>query len=731
MKISQFGTSPPRGNVRGAKPATVPLEYRLVADLGGFPEAHSLDGRMWSVITPEGGRKVLLFEEDTGVILDELAVRLAWYGTEEYRCWGRGVDWLLFSNEVITHDGEVLIRHQLQEEYPLDEYRYVSPTDGDAIDGETGLYNQIIARFGWEATHLNPFPWRGEDYVPPPCLRLLKSGNGTPFLGRWLLHGGEVYHVAGRTLSTRYPQSSSWVLAHENSFLPEECELSVIGGKLYGSAYRWIGRAYLYPRDFRRDGTAVSTYYLLVTNSEGVNYGDMETTIGTELGKAVIAAEGIAYKRGEESLSSGPWRTSNGADVVFAGHQVSLEDGIISTAVGGGTVRVGDTVLTELDAGGETLKALGGFKYWLNPAGTGGGMLAGLAVGTSRDMTIYTDTEKFNRFTVPVNRGGTVLPRQVGEHMIQDSFCSTNDKLFRSRVTRKGTVTPDLTPDWGEIIKAPVSISMPLTMEGMQWDMADAPLLFQTYRASTPLGHYEYLPSDPSAVSLKWITNTGGLMDDTYVLPSLASNEKVRFPWCVDGEVYAILFQDDEPVAGQKIDIPAECAGMWTRPFATWDCKAPESVGIHCNFRYTQTIDFIHAPAAMYKENSLAGGRVGYLTFYHGTTSQIYTLYDPFFVSMVEDMEPSPPTAQNPSPGLYIPNGGGWLKEYGADPFTDAFGKTRYRQNVAVIVTWDGRNVDSGGYRQWTKHRLAVMKMSLDTDELDLAAVAAQGRINA
>ena len=133
----------------------------------------------------------------------------------------------------------------------------------------------------------------------------------------------------------------------------------------------------------------------------------------------------------------------------------------------------------------------------------------------------------------------------------------------------------------------------------------------------------------------------------------------------------------------------------------------------------------------MYKGDSLAGGRVGYLSFYHSTTSQIYTLYDPFFVSMVEDMEPSPPTAQNPSPGLYIPNGGAWMKEYGADPFVDAFGKTRYRKNVAVIVTWDGRNVDRGGYRQWTKHRLAVIRMSLDTDELDLAAVAAQGRINA
>jgi hypothetical protein len=93
-------------------------------------------------------------------------------------------------------------------------------------------------------------------------------------------------------------------------------------------------------------------------------------------------------------------------------------------------------------------------------------------------------------------------------------------------------------------------------------------------------------------------------------------------------------------------------------------------------------------------------------------------------------MEASAPTPADPSPGLYIPNGANWMKEYGSGPFTDSFGKTRYRENVAVIVTWNGKNVDGGGNRQWTKHRIAVIRMRLNPDEVDLAAVAANGRVN-
>lgn len=735
MKISRFGILPDREGIRSVKPATVPLAYRFVVNLGGEPEAHSLDGRLWLVITPEGARKVLLLEEDTGVVLDELAVRTEWYdGAREYRYWGRGADWILFTNEVITHNGLALERIYLQEEHPLDEWRYISPTDGDPLGGRTGLYDQIIARFGWARTHTNPFPFRDDDYIPPPCLRLLKGGEGTLFLGRWLCRDGAVFSVAGRVLSHRYPASSSWVLAHENFFLPEECELSLLGGKLYGSAYRWMGRAFLYPRDFRADGSPVSTYYLLITNSAGINYGPMVTTIGTEAGRGVVASDGVAFRRGEERIEDGPWRSSDGSAVVFGSNEIELEAGTISAAVGGEIVRIGDSSISVLSEEGEDLAALisGAAPYWMNPGGPGGGRIAGYYIGPSRDMTVFTDAERFNRFTAPTNRGGTILPRQVGKYAVQDSFCCSGPKLLRSRLIREGTVRDDLTPDWDEIIKAPVSISMPYASEGEQWDMSDGPLLFRTTDPGNPSGVGYFIKDewgDPLTVPLKWIAADGTLIDDVFA-HSLDDDEMIEFPVIVGGAVKARLYKEGDLDEEIDVTVPAACAGMWKRPFATWDCKASESVGIHCNFRYTQTTDFIHAPAAMYKGSSLAGGRIGFLTFYHATVSQIFVLYDQHFVGMVADMEASAPTPADPSPGLYIPNGANWMKEYGSGPFTDSFGKTRYRENVAVIVTWNGKNVDGGGNRQWTKHRIAVIRMRLNPDEVDLAAVAANGRVN-
>ena len=295
---------------------------------------------------------------------------------------------------------------------------------------------------------------------------------------------------------------------------------------------------------------------------------------------------------------------------------------------------------------------------------------------------------------------------------------------------REGTVTHDLTPDWTEIIKTPVKISLVESETGTQWDMADAPLLFKSYRTGTPLGYYDYLPSAPRDIPLKWITATGAIIDDTYTMPSIGANQFIRFPYCTGGAVYAVLYQDGSPYASSELTIPEACAGMWTRPFASWDYKVSESVGIHCNFQYTQGMNFIHAPATTIKDGSLVGGRMGILTFYHATTGNIFHLLDEAFVPMVEDMEVNTPTTEDPSPALYIPNGGNWLKEYGSDPFTDAFGKTRYRQNVAVITNWSGQNVDGYANKQWTAHRLAVVKMELDTDELDLAAVAMNCKVN-
>ena len=743
MRISQHGIVPKREAVRSAKPATVPLDLFPVCDLGGVPEGHSLDGRMWSIITPAGARKVLLLEEDTGVILDEIAVRVTWYTTRDYLFWARGVDWLMFSNEIITHDGTTLTSQRLMYEYPLDEYRYTT-TEGDAIAGRTTIFDQFIMGFDWVNTPTNPFPWRADNFAVPPCLRFQRTASGKLFLGRWLMNLGDgepipgpvaprSYMVAGEVMSYRYPQVSGDLMVHENSFQVQECELSILSGKLYGSAFRWLGRAYLFPRDFNANGDCYSTMYLLVTNSTGINAsGDMETTIGTEIGKGVIPIDGIAFRRGEESITSGPWRTSDGADVVFGNNEIALEDGVISSAVGGGTLHVSDDSISEVETSGEYLKfsMKGAAKYWMHPAGTGGGKLAGLAVGTSRDTNVYTDMAKFNRFTAPVNHGGATLPRQVDKYAVLDSYCAAGTKLHRSRIVREGTVTHDLTPDWTEIIKTPVKISLVESETGTQWDMADGPLLFKSYRNGTTLGYYDYLPSAPRDIPLKWITATGAIIDDTYTMPSIGANQFIRFPYCTGGAVYAVLYQDGSPYASSELTIPEACAGMWTRPFASWDYKVSESVGIHCNFQYTQGMNFIHAPATTIKDGSLVGGRMGILTFYHATTGNIFHLLDEAFVPMVEDMEVNTPTTEDPSPALYIPNGGNWLKEYGSDPFTDAFGKTRYRQNVAVITNWSGQNVDGYANKQWTAHRLAVVKMELDTDELDLAAVAMNCKVN-
>jgi len=744
MRISQHGIIPPREAVRSAKPATVALEYKFVADLGGIPEGHSLDGRIWSVITPQGARKAVLIAEDTGMILDEMAVRTTWYeGEREYRYWGRGVNWILYSNEAVTHDGTTLERHPLMYEHPLDEYRYTE-MEGDAVAGRTEIFDQFIMYFDWVQTPEHPFPWRPADFSPPPCLRFMKAKDGKLFFGRWLLKLGEgepvwnplaprAYLAAGEVMSYRYPQVSGDLMVHENSFQVQEAEMSIINGKLYASAFRWMGRAYLFPRDFLPDGSCASMYYLLVTNSSGVNgSGNMETTIGTELGRGVIAEEGIAFRGGAERIDDGPWRTSDGASVVFGSSQTDLEDGIVSAAVGGKIIRTGESSVSEIREGGEYLQATmeGAAKYWMHPGNAGGGKIAGHIVGPSRDLTVFTDAGKYNRLVAPITRGGTVLPRQVGDYAVLDSYCSTGGKLFRSRIVREDDVTWDLDPDWSEIIKAPVKISTIESETGIQWDMADAPLLFKSYRTGLPIGYYDFLPTDPSAIEMKWITADGGIINDTFTLPSLAPNQFIRFPMYSGFDIYAVLYEDGSQVGAANIPLPSACSGMWKRNFASWDYKAADTVGIHCNFQYTQAMDFVHAPAAVIKDGSLTGGRVGFVVFFHATTGEIFQLMDDSFIPMVEDLEAYAPTPADPSPPLYIPNGATWMKEYGSDPFVDAFGKTRYRKNVAAIINWSGRNADPSGNKQWTANRMILIRMELDTDELDLAAIAMNCRVN-
>jgi hypothetical protein len=176
---------------------------------------------------------------------------------------------------------------------------------------------------------------------------------------------------------------------------------------------------------------------------------------------------------------------------------------------------------------------------------------------------------------------------------------------------------------------------------------------------------------------------------------------------------------------------------MWKRAFASWDGKTSDTVGIHCNFQYTQAADFIHAPYSILRKNedesfSLVDGapRAGFVNFFHATTGQFFTLYDDAFVPMVEDIEDSAPTGSDPSPALWVPNKAGWLTEYGADPYTDAFGEARYRNNLAVILNWNGKNADSGGNKQWSADRLVIVAMTLNTDALDLAEVAYKCKVN-
>lgn len=169
---------------------------------------------------------------------------------------------------------------------------------------------------------------------------------------------------------------------------------------------------------------------------------------------------------------------------------------------------------------------------------------------------------------------------------------------------------------------------------------------------------------------------------------------------------------------------------MWRRNFASDDLKTSDCVGVHCNFQRTRAMNFIGAPAAIIKDGALVGGRVGQLHFYHATTGLTFVLYDGVFVSMVEEMEVSAPTPSTPSPALYVPNGETWLKEYGADSFMDAFGKTRYRKNFAVLTTWTNRRVDSRWNKYWQNFRMIIIKMDLDTEALDLAGSAYACKVN-
>jgi hypothetical protein len=178
---------------------------------------------------------------------------------------------------------------------------------------------------------------------------------------------------------------------------------------------------------------------------------------------------------------------------------------------------------------------------------------------------------------------------------------------------------------------------------------------------------------------------------------------------------------------------------MWKRAFASWDGKTSDTVGIHCNFLYTQAGDFLHAPYSTLKKNedgslSLVNGasRIGYLRFYHATAGQDFHLYDDIFTDMAEDMQDSAPTAEDPSPAEWIPNAysNAWMKEFGSDQFVDAFSKTRYRNNICVLLNWENKKVDPGGHKYWTQNRLVIISMKLDTDSLDLAAEAYKCKVN-
>lgn len=738
MRFSERGVKPKYDVMRAAKAATTPLKAPFFADLEGVAEAHSLDGRMWSVLH-EGARKVNLFADD-GTLIDELPVRTTWYEWE-YLYWGRGLNWILFANEVISHDGEKLTRTPLMYEIPLDENRRTL-TPGDALDGRSGyITNMIIQRFGWMSMHTNPFPWESGEFQAPPYLRFQKAHEGFVWLGNllvstkgetspWNSLSPSAWQVHGRAAVYQQPEASGEQLMGYLTFRMNECEASVIDGKLYASAYRWVGRAYLVQSGFVADGSPADVYYLLVTNSLGANAsGDMDTTIGTELGKAVITPRLTSFKRGEESIESGPWRSSDGSSVLKPdGAQINLEDGIISSSPVGECVRVAEGAWAEhVVSGGvfaEDLRGLisGAAQTWLNPGNMGGGMVGGLVVGPSRDVTIYTDAEKYNRLVMV---GGAALPWQAGNYSVLDSYKEDGGRVYRSRLLRESAVG-DLTPDWDEIIKKPVDIEIVESLTGEQWEMADGPLVFQGGMAY-PMGYGQY--SGSGAVAIKWLTTSGGVLDDSLSY-STAVNEYIRFPICSGGTVAAHLYRDGVYVSSTDVPIPEECAGMWRRNFASDDLKTSDCVGVHCNFQRTRAMNFIGAPAAIIKDGALVGGRVGQLHFYHATTGLTFVLYDGVFVSMVEEMEVSAPTPSTPSPALYVPNGETWLKEYGADSFMDAFGKTRYRKNFAVLTTWTNRRVDSRWNKYWQNFRMIIIKMDLDTEALDLAGSAYACKVN-
>jgi len=789
--ISIQGVSPSAARSRAVYPSTYPLPYEFVTDLGGVPEAHSLDGRMWSVVKGDV-RKVILLEQDTGVVLDELPVRTTWYETREYEYWARGENWILFSNEVITHDGEHLTSRRLQDEWPLEEYRFML-TEGDPLAGRTGLFNQWIMKYDWLNTHTNPFPHHADSFVPPGFLRFSKAEGDYLFLGRFLLkltdgaplqhpYSSVAYQVVGTTYGVPNPENSS-SLVHRPGYLLDEEQLQIIDGKLYGSAYRWCGRAYLFPMDFTADGSPAGTMWLLIGNSYDINDGAFTTSVGTETGRCAICDGPFGIKLAQgETTETGPWRHSEGAKTLElidgAATERDYGEGTIMSARGGGSVIVEEDALWNIavvpedyvpEGEEETVKAgtmavteaaraVGAMKHWIAPTGEGGGVVCGMIAAETGDATIYTDGGGiFNRCAAPTNRGGTCLPRIVtGEETnweVQESFAaSPSGKLYRSRIIRRRAIEepiPVTYPVWTDIVKQPVTLKILERKTGEAWDAScNAPLLYRTIDSAAPGNTiWSYSGIGPSiSIQLLWIgADAETLTTDTFSYSGLEPGQHIVFPVAYAGWdiVTAQLWDEDSQLDEWEVPAPEGCYGMWRRASSSWDGKASGTVGIQCNFTYIaaerQTGNFIHAPYSILRKDIegnvfLVDGaeRIGHLNFFHATAGNDFQIYDDAFVDMVEDIELSAPTAETPNPPLYVPNGmsGAWMKQWGADPYTDAFSKERYRKCVCAITNRAGWNADAGGNRQWSASRLVVVSAILDTESLDLAAEAYKCKVN-
>lgn len=798
------------------QPSTYPLPMVQVHQFDTMPEAFSLDGRLWSILH-NGVRTVYLVNPDNFEVLDELQIRTTWYETDEpdnakeYKWWARGENWLLFTNEVVYHNTTEIFSRRLMYEFPLNEYRFRN-TEGDPLNGSIGANNQHVMKYDWLPMHLNPFPHRANSFVPPGFLRFQRAEGDYLLLGSLLVAltneeplpsfiGPNAFQVINTMHIAKNPYdplTASYGRVGRPAALLDEMQLQTIDGKLYGSAYRWCGRAYLFQHDFLPDGVCHGIMYLYISNSSGINNGAFSTSVGTEQGLCAICDGPFAIKLSQgETTQDGPWRRSE-ESIELEGSGLRVLELIEGVDGGDGTsteknygdgyalaARFADgciispneffkinTVKEDYIPDGEEeivragtlfltnwLKAQNAVKFWLAPTGGAGGIISDEVVTETRDSVLFTDIgsgANLARYVANIKNGGACLPRLViGDEVnwsVQELYCLTDEgTVYRTRVVKElpaeslGNL-PTNYPVWNDIIRTPVKLKVLRKDINEWWDASStAPLLYAHTNVGNP--GYNTWPANVwgtyFSIPVIWMGADGLTLIDDSIPVTLADGQYARFP-VVDNnlkKVYLQILDSDYNVISQnEVEIPSACDGLWRRNEVDWQGEVSDTVGIHCNMKWTVNYsEVLNAPYSILLKDSAGvtslapgAGRDGHCGFYHVTASTFFMLYDPMFTDIVSDLEISDPTADNPSPGYYIPNGlsGAWMREWGANPYTDAFSKVRYRNCMCVITNWSGKKADPSGYKYWTNDRLMIVSMILDTESLDLAAEAHRCFVN-